>query len=144
MKVKRITNIADFPLPVRSTELAAAWDLHAAIDEPVEVMPGQTHLIGTGYAWEIPGGKVGLLMPRSGLGHKHGIILGNGTGVIDPDYKGEIKASIWNRSRTVHVINPLERICQLLIVHTYIDRLELVDELSASDRGNGGFGSTGT
>lgn len=159
MRIQRLTDIPGFPLPLRSTEFAGAYDLHAAITEPVTIWPGDQCLIGTGYAWEIPVGKVGLLLPRSGKGTREGAVLSNLVGLIDPDYRGEVKASIWNRNQPGFevyedgslgevleeplVIEPGERFCQLLIVQSYIADLELVDQLSETARGNGGFGSTG-
>lgn len=159
MRIQRLTTIPDFPLPVRSTAFAGAWDLHAAIPHPITLAPGEQAMIGTGYAWEIPPGKVGLLLPRSGKGSKEGAVLGNLVGLIDADYRGEVTACIWNRSKermnvaedgslheavqTPLVIQPGERFCQLLIVQSYIDELELVDQLSKTARGDGGFGSTG-
>lgn len=179
MKLKRVTTIPDFPLPVRASAGAAAYDLHAAITEQVRLMPGQQMMISTGYAWEIPRGKVGLLLPRSSKGAE-GAVLANICGVIDADYRGEVKAMIWNRLpgydlraerhngqhigvllpvpaptnpfgglytggvTNVVTINPGERFCQLLIVDAYTDTLELVNELAETERGAGGFGSTGT
>lgn len=157
MRIQRLTTIPDFPLPVRSTAFAGAWDLHAAIPHPITLAPGEQAMIGTGYAWEIPPGKVGLLLPRSGKGSKEGAVLGNLVGLIDADYRGEVTACIWNRNPPAVIerfgivvpnsqpltIQPGERFCQLLIVQSYIDELELVEKLSATARGDGGFGSTG-
>lgn len=150
MKIKKVTTIPDFPLPARASAGAAAYDLHAAITEQVRLMPGRQTKIGTGYAWQIPAGKVGLLLPRSSKGVE-GAVLANICGVIDSDYTGEVKAVIWNRLPDIVkplwnavTINPGERFCQLLIVDAYADTLELVEELTETERGAGGFGSTGT
>lgn len=158
MRIQRLTTIPDFPLPVRSTALAGAWDLHAAIPHTITLAPGEQAMIGTGYAWEIPPGKVGLLLPRSGKGAREGAVLGNLVGLIDADYRGEVTACIWNRNPPAVIerfgivvpnsqpltIQPGERFCQLLIVQSYIDELELVEKLSATARGAGGFGHTGS
>lgn len=150
MNIKKVTTIPYFPLPVRASAGAAAYDLHAAIDEPVTLLPGRQAMIPTGYAWEIPAGKVGLLLPRSGLGVQ-GVVLGNLVGVIDCDFRAEIMACIWNRSAAewndwseAITIKRGQRLCQLLIVDAYTDTLELVEELTETERGAGGFGSTGT
>lgn len=158
MRIQRLTTNPDFPLPVRSTAFAGAWDLHAAIPHPITLAPGEQAMIGTGYAWEIPPGKVGLLLPRSGKGAREGAVLGNLVGLIDSDYRGEVTACIWNRNQAAAqtgglltprnggelTIQPGERFCQLLIVQSYIDELELVEKLSATARGAGGFGHTGS
>ena len=135
-----------FPLPHRATDGSAGIDLRACIDEPITIKAGDSQLIGTGLAIYIQDPDyVGLIMPRSGLGHKHGIVLGNLTGVIDADYQGELMVSIWNRSQTDYVLQPGEKMAQYLVVPIARPTFEIVREFSdISVRGEGGFGSTGT
>lgn len=135
-----------FPLPHRATDGSAGIDLRACIDEPITIKAGDSQLIGTGLAIYIQDPDyVGLIMPRSGLGHKHGIVLGNLTGVIDADYQGELMVSIWNRSQTDYVLQPGEKMAQYLVVPIARPTFEIVAEFSdISVRGEGGFGSTGT
>ena len=135
-----------FPLPHRATDGSAGIDLRACIDEPISIKAGESQLIGTGLAIYIQDPDyVGLIMPRSGLGHKHGIVLGNLTGVIDADYQGELMVSIWNRSQTNYVLQPGEKMAQYLVVPITRPTFEIVAEFSdISVRGEGGFGSTGT
>ena len=135
-----------FPLPHRATDGSAGIDLRACIDEPISIKAGESQLIGTGLAIYIQDPDyVGLIMPRSGLGHKHGIVLGNLTGVIDADYQGELMVSIWNRSQTDYVLQPGEKMAQYLVVPIARPTFEIVAEFSdISVRGEGGFGSTGT
>ena len=135
-----------FPLPHRATDGSAGIDLRACIDEPITIKAGESQLIGTGLAIYIQDPDyVGLIMPRSGLGHKHGIVLGNLTGVIDADYQGELMVSIWNRSQTDYVLQSGEKMAQYLVVPIARPTFEIVAEFSdISVRGEGGFGSTGT
>lgn len=142
----KIGNDDKFPLPHRATDGSAGIDLRACIDEPIIIKAGESQLIGTGLAIYIQDPDyVGLIMPRSGLGHKHGIVLGNLTGVIDADYQGELMVSIWNRSQTDYVLQPGEKMAQYLVVPIARPTFEIVAEFSdISVRGEGGFGSTGT
>ena len=142
----KIGNDDKFPLPHRATDGSAGIDLRACIDEPITIKAGDSQLIGTGLAIYIQDPDyVGLIMPRSGLGHKHGIVLGNLTGVIDADYQGELMISIWNRSQTDYVLQPGEKMAQYLVVPIARPTFEIVAEFSdISVRGEGGFGSTGT
>lgn len=135
----------EFDLPAHKTAGAAAIDLVACIDEPLEIKPGEVHLIGSGIAIHINDvGLMSVLNPRSGLGHKHGLILGNTQGWIDSDYTGELKISVWNRSDKSYVVDPGERICQMAFVPVVQVELDIVDEFSVdSARGDGGFGHTG-
>ena len=142
----KIGNDDKFPLPHRATDGSAGIDLRACIDEPITIKAGDSQLIGTGLAIYIQDPDyVGLIMPRSGLGHKHGIVLGNLTGVIDADYQGELMVSIWNRSQTDYVLQPGEKMAQYLVVPITRPTFEIVAEFSdISVRAAGGFGSTGT
>jgi dUTP pyrophosphatase len=142
----KIGNDDKFPLPHRATDGSAGIDLRACVDEPITIKAGDSQLIGTGLAIYIQDPDyVGLIMPRSGLGHKHGIVLGNLTGVIDADYQGELMVSIWNRSQTDYVLQPGEKMAQYLVVPIARPTFEIVAEFSdISVRGEGGFGSTGT
>jgi dUTP pyrophosphatase len=142
----KIGNDDKFPLPHRATDGSAGIDLRACIDEPITIKAGDSQLIGTGLAIYIQDPDyVGLIMPRSGLGHKHGIVLGNLTGVIDADYQGELMVSIWNRSQTDYVLQSGEKMAQYLVVPIARPTFEIVAEFSdISVRGEGGFGSTGT
>lgn len=135
-----------FPLPHRATDGSAGIDLRACIDEPITIKAGESQLIGTGLAIYIQDPDyMGLIMPRSGLGHKHGIVLGNLTGVIDADYQGELMVSIWNRSQTDYTLQPGEKMAQYLVVPIARPTFEIVGEFSdISVRGESGFGSTGT
>lgn len=143
---EKIGTDSRFPLPTRATEGSAGIDLRACIDEAVTIKAGETRLIRTGLAIYLADPNyVGLIMPRSGLGHKHGIVLGNLTGVIDADYQGELMVSIWNRSQTDFVLQPAERMAQYLVVPVMRPSFEVVREFSdISVRGDGGFGSSGT
>ncbi len=139
----RIGNV--IPLPEHATEGSAGVDLRACLDQPLTVKPGETHLIGTGIAIHVADpGFAAMLLPRSGLGHKHGIVLGNLIGLIDSDYQGELKVSCWNRGDTEFTVKPGERICQMIIVPVVQAKYEIVEEFDESDRGAGGFGHTGT
>lgn len=135
-----------FPIPHRATDGSAGIDLRACIDGPITIKAGESQLIGTGLAIYIQDPNyVGLIMPRSGLGHKHGIVLGNLTGVIDADYQGELMVSIWNRSQVDYVLQPGEKMAQYIVVPIARPTFEMVDEFSdISARGESGFGSTGT
>jgi dUTP pyrophosphatase len=123
---------------------SAGLDLRACIENPYTLNPGETFLIPTGISIYIKDpGYAGIILPRSGLGHKHGIVLGNLVGLIDSDYQGELLVSCWNRSKKEFLINPLERIAQLVIVPINQAKFNLVDNFPESERGEGGFGSTG-
>ncbi len=131
-------------LPTYATSGSAGLDLRAAIDEPLVIEPGQTHLIPTGLSMHIGDpGYAAMILPRSGLGHKHGIVLGNLVGLIDSDYQGPLMVSAWNRSQTSYTLQPLERLAQLVVVPVAQVQFNLVEEFNASERGAGGFGSTG-
>ena len=131
-------------LPEYATAGAAGLDLRACLDAPLQLEPGATQLVKTGIAIHIGDpGYAALILPHSGLGHKHGIVLGNLVGLIDSDYQGELMVSTWNRGTTAFTLNPLERLAQLVIVPVMQARFRIVDDFSASDRGAGGFGSTG-
>ena len=133
------------PLPEHATDGSAGVDLRACLDEPLLIKPGETHLIGTGIAVHIADpGFAAMLLPRSGLGHKHGIVLGNLVGLIDSDYQGELKVSCWNRGNTEFTVKPGERSCQMIIVPVLQATYEIVEEFDESERGAGGFGHTGT
>lgn len=131
-------------LPAYATGGSAGLDLRACVDAPLLIEPGTTHLIRTGLAIHLADtGYAAMILPRSGLGHKHGIVLGNLVGLIDSDYQGELMVSTWNRSREAFTLNPLERIAQLVIVPVVQASFNVVEEFSSSKRGQGGFGSTG-
>ena len=134
----------EYPLPDYATEGAAALDVRAMLRETLTLPPGQTALLPSGFALHLADpGLAALLLPRSGLGHKHGIVLGNLVGLIDSDYQGEVMVSCWNRGQAPFSIEPGERVAQLVIVPVVRARFELVQEFSASARGAGGFGHTG-
>jgi dUTP pyrophosphatase len=131
-------------VPAYATPGSAGLDLRACLDAPLRLEAGQTALIPTGLAVHIADpGLAALLLPRSGLGHKHGIVLGNLVGLIDSDYQGPLMVSCWNRSETAFTIQPMERIAQMLIVPVVHASFRVVDDFNASARGEGGFGSTG-
>jgi len=131
-------------LPTYATPGAAGLDLRACLDSALTLAPGDTQLVPTGLAIHLGDpGYAALILPRSGLGHKHGIVLGNLVGLIDSDYQGQLMVSTWNRSREPFTIQPLERIAQLVIVPVVQARFNVVDDFAASTRGAGGFGSTG-
>ncbi|VEG13849.1 dUTP diphosphatase [Moraxella cuniculi] len=134
-----------FPLPTRATDGSAGIDLRACIDAPITIKAGETKLIGTGIAIYINDPNfAGIILPRSGLGHKHGIVLGNLVGLIDADYQGELMVSLWNRSHEDFVLNPAERMAQYVITPIVRPEFVVVDEFSGtSERGAGGFGSSG-
>ncbi len=131
-------------LPAYATPGSAGLDLRACIDAPMTLEPGQTVLVPTGLAIHVGDpGYAALILPRSGLGHKHGIVLGNLVGLIDSDYQGELMISTWNRGETTFALNPMERLAQLVIVPVVQAKFNIVDEFAPSERGAGGFGSTG-
>ena len=131
-------------LPAYATPGSAGLDLRACLEAPITLEPNGWQLVGTGIAIHLADpGFAALILPRSGLGHKHGIVLGNLVGLIDSDYQGELMVSTWNRGATAFTLNPLERLAQLVIVPVVQAQFNVVDEFSASDRGAGGFGSTG-
>lgn len=131
-------------LPQYATPGSAGLDLRACIAAPMTLKPGETNLVPSGIAIHIEdSGYAALVLPRSGLGHKHGIVLGNLVGLIDSDYQGQIFVSVWNRGHTEFTMQPMERIAQLIIVPVAQVEFNIVDEFSESSRGEGGFGSTG-
>jgi dUTP pyrophosphatase len=131
-------------LPAYATPGAAGLDLRACVDAPLVIEPGTTHLVKTGIAIHLADpAYAALILPRSGLGHKHGIVLGNLVGLIDSDYQGELMVSTWNRGAAAFTLNPLERIAQLVIVPVMQARFRVVESFEESSRGAGGFGSTG-
>ena len=135
----------DFPLPAYATPGSAGVDLRACIDEDLTLEPDQTELVPTGIAIHIEDpGLAATILPRSGLGHKHGIVLGNLVGLIDSDYQGQLFISVWNRGNSSFTISPAERIAQLVVLPIVQVGFEVVDEFGASERGEGGFGSSGT
>src|ERR1700722_6820356 len=132
------------PLPAYATDGSAGMDLRACIDAPVTLAPGQTQLIATGLAIHIDDpGLAAVILPRSGLGHKHGIVLGNLVGLIDSDYQGQLMVSMWNRGQMAFTIEPGERIAQLVVVPVVQVALEVVNDFATSARGAGGFGHSG-
>jgi dUTP pyrophosphatase len=134
----------EFPLPDYATPGSAGMDLRALLDEPLELEPGNTHLIPTGLAIHIEDPKMAaVILPRSGLGHKHGIVLGNLVGLIDSDYQGQLYVSCWNRGDATFRVEVGERIAQLVIVPVVRAAFDIVDEFTESDRGAGGFGHSG-
>ncbi len=135
--------LTDTP-PHYATPGSAGLDLRACIAEPLDIQPGQTVLVPTGMAIHLADpGLAAMILPRSGLGHKHGIVLGNLVGLIDSDYQGELMVSVWNRGQQEFLLNPLDRIAQLVVVPVLQVAFNVVSDFSASDRGEGGFGSTG-
>ncbi|CNS06542.1 dUTP diphosphatase [Neisseria gonorrhoeae] len=136
--------MADF-IPAYATEGSAGLDLRACLDEEVVLQPGGTLLVPTGLAIYLANpAYTAVLLPRSGLGHKHGIVLGNLVGLIDSDYQGELKVSLWNRSSEPFTVKPFERIAQMVIVPVVQASFKRVEEFVGSSRGEGGFGSTGS
>jgi dUTP pyrophosphatase len=131
-------------LPAYATTGSAGLDLRACLDEPLTLQPGETALVPTGLAIHVGDpGYAALILPRSGLGHKHGIVLGNLVGLIDSDYQGQLMISTWNRGQTTFTLNPMERLAQLVIVPVVQAEFNIVDDFEVSERGAGGFGSTG-
>ncbi|MEW6346871.1 MAG: dUTP diphosphatase [Paraburkholderia sp.] len=131
-------------LPAYATTGSAGLDLRACLDEPLTLQPGETALVPTGLAIHVGDpGYAALILPRSGLGHKHGIVLGNLVGLIDSDYQGQLMISTWNRGQTTFTLNPMERLAQLVIVPVVQAEFNIVDDFEQSERGAGGFGSTG-
>ena len=131
-------------LPHYATAGAAGLDLRACIDAPIMLQPGETRLIPTGMAIHLADpGYAALILPRSGLGHKHGIVLGNLVGLIDSDYQGQLMVSAWNRGQQAFELVPLERLAQLVVVPVVQAEFNVVEDFAASQRGEGGFGSTG-
>ena len=134
----------EWPLPSYATAGSAGLDLRACVDEAIQIEPGQTVLVKTGMAIYIHDSAfAGLILPRSGLGHKHGIVLGNLVGLIDSDYQGELMVSVWSRGQQSFTLEPGERLAQYVLVPVVQAEFEQVDEFVATDRGAGGFGHTG-
>ncbi|QTS83827.1 dUTP diphosphatase [Coxiella endosymbiont of Amblyomma nuttalli] len=135
---------SQFPLPNYATAGSAGIDLRACLNKPLKICPGETHLISTGIAIHVDNANVAvIILPRSGLGHTHGIVLGNLVGLIDSDYRGPLMVSCWNRGKETYTIQPGERIAQLVIVLILKAQFELVDEFEQTERGIDGFGSSG-
>jgi len=133
-----------FPLPRYETSASAGLDLRACIDQSLKIEPGQTHLIPTGIAIYIADPHLAaVLLPRSGLGHKHGLVLGNLVGLIDADYQGPLMVSCWNRSQTAYTIEPGDRIAQLVFLPIVRTHFNIVTDFTATERGTGGFGHSG-
>lgn len=144
IKILDAFRAAGLPLPAYATTGSAGLDLRACLTGPLQLEPGQTALIGTGLAIYIAdSGYAGLVLPRSGLGHKHGIVLGNLVGLIDSDYQGELMISCWNRGQATFTIQPGERIAQYVLVPVLQAELTVVDDFVATSRGAGGFGHSG-
>jgi dUTP pyrophosphatase len=134
----------EFPMPHYATDGAAGMDMRACVEAPVEIAPGDAALIPTGMAIHIEEpGLAAMLLPRSGLGHKHGIVLGNLVGLIDSDYQGQVFVSCWNRGKESFTVQPGERIAQMVIVPVVHADFEVVEDFTATRRGEGGFGHTG-
>ena len=134
----------EFPLPEHATAGSAGMDLRACIDQPLVIEPGETQLIPTGIAIHIADPKLAAtILPRSGLGHKHGIVLGNLVGLIDSDYQGPLMVSCWNRSNEPFTLEPGERLAQLVFLPVVQATFEIVDSFDSSERGEGGFGHSG-
>jgi len=144
MDVKILDTRLRDQLPHYATPGSAGLDLRACIDAPILLQPGETQLIPVGLAIHLADpGYAALILPRSGLGHKHGIVLGNLVGLIDSDYQGQLMVSAWNRSQQAFELTPMERLAQLVIVPVVQAEFNIVDEFESSQRGVGGFGSTG-
>jgi dUTP pyrophosphatase len=134
----------EFPLPAYATAGSAGLDLRACIDAPLTLQPGLAELISTGLAIHVADAALAaVILPRSGLGHKHGLVLGNLVGLIDSDYQGPLMVSCWNRSSVAYTVQPGERIAQLVLINVVQVELQVVTQFTASDRGAGGFGHTG-
>ncbi|MEZ3501030.1 dUTP diphosphatase [Pantoea sp. KPR_PJ] len=135
---------AEFPLPTYATSGSAGLDLRACLDSALEITPGMTTLVPTGLAIHIGDpGLAAVILPRSGLGHKHGIVLGNLVGLIDSDYQGQLMVSVWNRGQTSFTLQPGDRLAQLVFVPVVQAEFNLVEDFDASARGEGGFGHSG-
>lgn len=135
---------SEFPLPTYATSGSAGLDLRACLDNALIVEPGQTHLVPTGLAIHIAHNSLAAtILPRSGLGHKHGIVLGNLVGLIDSDYQGQLMVSVWNRGQTTFTIEPGDRIAQLVFVPVVQAEFNIVTDFDATERGDGGFGHSG-
>lgn len=133
-----------WPLPAYATAASAGLDLRAALDAPLTLQPGDAALVPSGLAIHLGDPEMcAVILPRSGLGHKHGIVLGNGTGLIDADYQGPLQISVWNRGREAFTMQPGDRIAQLVVLPIVRAALQLVEEFETSARGSGGFGHTG-
>ena len=144
LQVKILDERMRSQMPSYATPGSAGLDLRACLDETIEIAPGQTVLVPTGLAIHVADpGYAALILPRSGLGHKHGIVLGNLVGLIDSDYQGQLMVSTWNRGSTTFKLEPMERLAQLVIVPVAQVEFDVVDEFDSSERGAGGFGSTG-
>ena len=144
LEVKILNEKIRDQLPHYATPGSAGLDLRACIEEAITVNPGETHLIPTGMAIHLGDpGYAALILPRSGLGHKHGIVLGNLVGLIDSDYQGELMVSCWNRGQTAFELKPMERLAQLVVVPVIQVDMQIVENFEQSHRGEGGFGSTG-
>lgn len=134
----------EWPMPTYATTGSAGLDLRACVEEAIQIEPGQTVLVKTGMAIYIEDTNfAGLVLPRSGLGHKHGIVLGNLVGLIDSDYQGEFMVSVWNRGQTTFTLEPGERLAQYVLVPVVQAQFDIVSEFEATERGAGGFGHTG-
>lgn len=134
----------EWPMPTYATSGSAGLDLRACVEEAIQIEPGQTVLVKTGMAIYIEDTNfAGLVLPRSGLGHKHGIVLGNLVGLIDSDYQGELMVSVWNRGQTSFTLEPGERLAQYVFVPVVQAQFDIVNEFEATERGAGGFGHTG-
>jgi dUTP pyrophosphatase len=142
VRIRRIGAV-QVPLPCYQTALAAGMDLCAALEDPCELLPGERRVVPTGLALSIPEGYEGQVRPRSGLASRHGIGLVNAPGTIDADYRGEVRVGLINLSSEPYVIHPLDRIAQLVIAPVVQAELELTDDLDPTERGSGGYGSTG-
>ena len=144
LQVKILDERMRSQMPAYGTPGSAGLDLRACIDAAIEIAPGQTVLVPTGLSIFVEDPRyAALILPRSGLGHKHGIVLGNLVGLIDSDYQGQLMVSTWNRSSLPFILEPMERLAQLVIVPIQQVNLKIVDEFAESSRGTGGFGSTG-
>jgi dUTP pyrophosphatase len=144
LQVKILDERMRTQMPSYGTPGSAGLDLRACIDAAIEIAPGQTVLVPTGLSIYVEDPRyAALILPRSGLGHKHGIVLGNLVGLIDSDYQGQLMVSTWNRSSLPFTLEPMERLAQLVIVPIQQVELKIVDEFAESSRGTGGFGSTG-
>lgn len=142
IKIKKLSDLAT--VPTKGSEKAAGWDLYAALEQPVQIYPGETKKISTDIAVEPPEGYFGAIFPRSGLATKQGLRLANSTGICDEDYRGAYIIPLHNDSDYIRTINPKERIAQVVFLPYYASEIQVVAELSNTDRGANGFGSTGT